>query len=275
MSYNVGNSNYGGGLAMMSPSYIPYLDTGYGIKKDPTEVGVGDMLKGIKDTYTLLDTTGVIDGVKNYFNLGTPATGNNSVNFNHVKGSNTYNGSPTVKNATAQGLAGSNINGAGKNTGFFQGMSDWFNNNKATIEGVGNIANLGFGVWNAFQGYKAFKENMETIKLQREIARENMARQRHEWARQDANRAAISNSWLNSTSSYIDPTNKSSYSNSLAAAGVDPNVLASLTSVNANNPAKATTTSNAKDAMEQAKNEAKNTAKSTAAATSSNAPKAA
>ncbi|TWO22635.1 hypothetical protein YZ82_01585 [Campylobacter hyointestinalis] len=70
------------------------------------------------------------------------------------------------------------------------------------------LASLGTDLFNAFQNYQNYKLQKDYYNFQKSILEENMARQRHEWARQDKNRANISNAW----------NNGKSYSESLAGA---------------------------------------------------------
>ncbi|EAI8859767.1 hypothetical protein ACWZUH_000060 [Campylobacter fetus] len=72
------------------------------------------------------------------------------------------------------------------------------------------LAQLGTNLFNAFQNYQNYKLQKDYYNFQKSILEENMARQRHEWARQDKNRANISNAW----------NNGKSYSESLAASGM-------------------------------------------------------
>ncbi|WP_338438951.1 hypothetical protein CVIC9261_06040 [Campylobacter vicugnae] len=67
----------------------------------------------------------------------------------------------------------------------------------------------------AFMDYKNYKLQKDNYNFQKSIMQENMARQRHEWARQDKNRANISNSW----------NNGQSFSESLAGYNGDVNKL--------------------------------------------------
>ena len=67
----------------------------------------------------------------------------------------------------------------------------------------------------AFMDYKNYKLQKDAFNFQKGIMQENMARQRHEWARQDKNRANISNAW----------NNGQSFSESLAGYNGDVNRL--------------------------------------------------
>jgi hypothetical protein len=80
-----------------------------------------------------------------------------------------------------------------KQGGLLEQVNDFFGSN--TFKGLMGIGSLAQGIFNGYMGYQAFKENKKNMELQRSIAKENQARQRHEWQRQDANRASISASW--------------------------------------------------------------------------------
>lgn len=80
-----------------------------------------------------------------------------------------------------------------QNGGLLDQVNDFFGSN--TFKGLMGIGSLAQGIFNGYMGYQAFKENKKNMELQRSIAKENQARQRHEWQRQDANRASISASW--------------------------------------------------------------------------------
>ncbi|MEE3695150.1 hypothetical protein V2I21_08485 [Campylobacter sp. CLAX-22107-21] len=67
----------------------------------------------------------------------------------------------------------------------------------------------------AFMDYKNYKLQKDAFNFNKSILQENMARQRHEWARQDKNRANISNAW----------NNGQSFSESLAGYNGDVNKL--------------------------------------------------
>lgn len=67
----------------------------------------------------------------------------------------------------------------------------------------------------AFMDYKNYKLQKDAFNFNKSILKENMARQRHEWARQDKNRANISNAW----------NNGKSFSESLAGYNGDVNKL--------------------------------------------------
>ena len=51
------------------------------------------------------------------------------------------------------------------------------------------------GIYNAMMQNKAFNLQKSAMEQAMKFNAENQARQRHEWARQDANRASISSSW--------------------------------------------------------------------------------
>ncbi len=58
-----------------------------------------------------------------------------------------------------------------------------------------------------------YKLQKQAYNFQKGLLEEQMGRQRHEWARQDRNRANITNAW----------NNGKSYSNSLAGSGINNN----------------------------------------------------
>ena len=62
-------------------------------------------------------------------------------------------------------------------------------------EGLGSLASIGQGIYNAMMQNKAFNLQKSDMEQAMKFNAENQARQRHEWARQDANRASISSSW--------------------------------------------------------------------------------
>lgn len=62
-------------------------------------------------------------------------------------------------------------------------------------QGIGGLASIGTGIYNAFMQNKAFNLQKDAMKQAMQFNAENQARQRHEWARQDQNRASISASW--------------------------------------------------------------------------------
>lgn len=68
-------------------------------------------------------------------------------------------------------------------------------------------------IFNAYNQYKNYKLQKEAYNFQKGLLEEQMGRQRHEWARQDKNRANITNAW----------NNGKSYSNSLAGSGINNN----------------------------------------------------
>ena len=68
-------------------------------------------------------------------------------------------------------------------------------------------------IFNAYNQYKNYKLQKQAYNFQKGLLEEQMGRQRHEWARQDRNRANITNAW----------NNGKSYSNSLAGSGVSNN----------------------------------------------------
>ena len=80
---------------------------------------------------------------------------------------------------------------------------------------MGGIAQIGSALIDGLVGYKNYQLQKDVFNFQKGIMQENMARQRHEWARQDKNRANISNSW----------NNGQSFSQSLAGYNGDVNKL--------------------------------------------------
>lgn len=89
---------------------------------------------------------------------------------------------------------------------------------------LGNLSGMGAMTYGAkvatdllgaFMDYKNYKLQKDAFNFQKGIMEENMARQRHEWARQDKNRANISNAW----------NNGQSFSQSLAGYNGDVNKL--------------------------------------------------
>ena len=62
-------------------------------------------------------------------------------------------------------------------------------------EGLGSLASIGQGIYNAMMQNEAFNLQKSAMEQAMKFNAENQARQRHEWARQDANRASISSSW--------------------------------------------------------------------------------
>lgn len=86
------------------------------------------------------------------------------------------------------------------------------------LSGMGAVtygAKVATDLLGAFMDYKNYKLQKDKYNFEKSIMQENMARQRHEWARQDKNRANISNSW----------NNGQSFSQSLAGYGGDVNKL--------------------------------------------------
>ena len=62
-------------------------------------------------------------------------------------------------------------------------------------KGLASLASIGQGIYNAMMQNKAFNLQKSAMEQAMKFNAENQARQRHEWARQDANRASISSSW--------------------------------------------------------------------------------
>ena len=71
-------------------------------------------------------------------------------------------------------------------------------------------------IFNVYNQYKNYKLQKQAYNFQKGLLEEQMGRQRHEWARQDRNRANITNAW----------NNGKSYSNSLAGSGISNNTQA-------------------------------------------------
>lgn len=86
------------------------------------------------------------------------------------------------------------------NKGFLTQLMDMFGIKNAEsfakgMEGIGGLASIGTGIYNAFMQNKAFNLQKDAMKQAMQFNAENQARQRHEWARQDQNRDSISASW--------------------------------------------------------------------------------
>ena len=62
-------------------------------------------------------------------------------------------------------------------------------------KGLASLASIGQGIYNGIMQNRAFKLQKSAMEQAMRFNAENQARQRHEWARQDANRASISASW--------------------------------------------------------------------------------
>ena len=62
-------------------------------------------------------------------------------------------------------------------------------------KGLASLASIGEGIYNGIMQNRAFKLQKSAMEQAMRFNAENQARQRHEWARQDANRASISASW--------------------------------------------------------------------------------
>lgn len=62
-------------------------------------------------------------------------------------------------------------------------------------KGLASLASIGQGIYNGIMQNRAFKLQKSAMEQAMRFNAENQARQRHEWARQDANRASISSSW--------------------------------------------------------------------------------
>ena len=62
-------------------------------------------------------------------------------------------------------------------------------------KGLASLAGIGPGIYNGIMQNRAFKLQKSAMEQAMRFNAENQARQRHEWARQDANRASISASW--------------------------------------------------------------------------------
>ena len=62
-------------------------------------------------------------------------------------------------------------------------------------KGLASLASIGQGIYNGIMQNRAFKLQKSAMEQAMRFNAENQARQRHEWARQHANRASISASW--------------------------------------------------------------------------------
>lgn len=62
-------------------------------------------------------------------------------------------------------------------------------------KGLASLASIGESIYNGIMQNRAFKLKKSAMEQAMRFNAENQARQRHEWARQDANRASISASW--------------------------------------------------------------------------------
>ena len=62
-------------------------------------------------------------------------------------------------------------------------------------KGLASLASIGQGIYNGIMQNRAFKLQKSAMEQAMRFNAENQARQRHEWARQDDNRASISASW--------------------------------------------------------------------------------
>ena len=62
-------------------------------------------------------------------------------------------------------------------------------------KGLASLAGIGQAIYNGIMQNRAFKLQKSAMEQAMRFNAENQARQRHEWARQDANRASISASW--------------------------------------------------------------------------------
>ena len=62
-------------------------------------------------------------------------------------------------------------------------------------KGLASLASIGESIYNGIMQNRAFKLRKSAVEQAMRFNAENQARQRHEWARQDANRASISASW--------------------------------------------------------------------------------
>ena len=62
-------------------------------------------------------------------------------------------------------------------------------------KGLASLGSIGEGIYNGIMQNKAFNLQKSAMEQAMKFNAENQARQRHEWARQDANRASISASW--------------------------------------------------------------------------------
>ena len=125
----------------------------------------------------------------------------NSVPMNSILDINTGYGvgplASKVSNPNA-GVPSNGANGVG-NSGLSMG------------QGILGGLQVAKDIFNAYNQYKNYKLQKDIYNFQKGLLEEQMGRQRHEWARQDKNRANITNAW----------NNGKSYSNSLAGSGMN------------------------------------------------------
>lgn len=86
----------------------------------------------------------------------------------------------------------------GNKPGFFQGLGNQFAQGGTMSNLLGGVAQIGGlvgGISDFINNRKFLKSNLESMALQREIARENLAMQRAEYDRLKRNRAAITKAY--------------------------------------------------------------------------------
>ena len=96
------------------------------------------------------------------------------------------------------------------------GASGVTNSGLSMGQGILGGLRVATDIFNVYNQYKNYKLQKEAYNFQKGLLEEQMGRQRHEWARQDKNRANITNAW----------NNGKSYSNSLAGSGINNNTQA-------------------------------------------------
>ena len=126
----------------------------------------------------------------------------NSVPMNSILDINTgYGVGPLVSKVSTPNVGVPEVPASGVNSGLSMG------------QGILGGLQVAIDIFNAHNQYKNYKLQKEAYNFQKGLLEEQMRRQRHEWARQDKNRANITNAW----------NNGKSYSNSLAGSGVSNN----------------------------------------------------
>lgn len=123
-----------------------------------------------------------------------------SFNTNAVAGSSSS--TPFVDMMGYNGIANA---GLGNNTtnpsmwekfmGGVKGFGEFMNSDAG--KGIMGGAGLALGIMDGIKGWNAYKQNMKTMKLQREAAQYNLDRTRKENQRLDNQRADMTNSWKN------------------------------------------------------------------------------
>ena len=92
----------------------------------------------------------------------------------------------------------SNLANQGNKPGFFQNLGNQFAQGGTMSNLLGGVAQIGGlvgGISDFINNRKFLKSNLESMALQREIARENLAMQRAEYDRLKRNRAAITKAY--------------------------------------------------------------------------------